>query len=79
MANKEDPMLSGQDMTLKEYFLLKGLSISTFAYTMDYSRNHLSATLNGTLKPGKKLLRMIERVTQGEVKPNNAFADVKTK
>lgn len=70
-------MLIGINTTLKEYLILKKMSLTDFAKLVDFSRTYLTAVLGGRLKPGPKLLRAIERVTENEVTSEYAFSDVK--
>ncbi len=70
-------MLVGENMTLREYLKIRDLNIKDFSEQLDYSRCYLSMVINGSKKPGSKLLRMIERKTEGQVTAENAFSDVK--
>lgn len=54
-------------MKLKLYLVKNRLSVVEFAQMLDYSRTHLSAVINGHLKPSRRLARAIERETNGEV------------
>ena len=60
--------LIGVDMNLREYLFQHRMSVTDFSQLVDYSRTHLSAIVNGKLKPSPKLARRIEKETQGEVK-----------
>lgn len=54
-------------MDLKEYLYIKRTTIKDFAEYMGYSREHMSAVINGHLKPSKAMAKAIERATNGEV------------
>ncbi len=60
--------LIGVDMNLRDYLSIHRLSVKEFSHAVDYSRTHLSAIVNGKLKPSPKLARRIEKETNGEVK-----------
>ena len=60
--------LIGVDMNLRDYLSIHRLSVKEFSQSVDYSRTHLSAIVNGKLKPSPKLARRIEKETNGEVK-----------
>jgi hypothetical protein len=55
-------------MDLREYLFRNELHVSDFAKTVNYSRQHLSGVIHGTIKPGRKLAEAIEKATNGEVK-----------
>jgi DNA-binding transcriptional regulator YdaS (Cro superfamily) len=61
-------LLAGDNMNLKEYLFLKRMSVKEFSEYMGYSRTHISAIINGHLKPSNGLAKAIERVTEGQVK-----------
>lgn len=54
-------------MELKLYLVKNRLTINEFSEMLNYSRTHLSAIINGRLSPSKKLAKMIEKATNGEV------------
>lgn len=60
-------LLAGENMNLKEYLFLKRMSIKDFSDFMGYSRTHMSAIINGHLKPSRAMAKSIERATDGEV------------
>ena len=60
--------LIGVDMNLRDYLSLHRITVKDFSELVDYSRTHLSAIVNGKLKPSPKLARRIEKETHGEVK-----------
>ncbi len=64
-------------MNLKEYLFYKDLSLTKFAQIADLSPCHLSSVATGYRKATKKLLRTIERVTDGWVKIDAAFQPTK--
>jgi transcriptional regulator with XRE-family HTH domain len=55
-------------MDLREYLFRNNLHLSDFAKIVNYSRQHVSGVMHGTIKPGKKLAEAIEKATNGEVK-----------
>ncbi len=59
--------ITGKKMDLKEYLYQKRMTITQFCEFVEYSRTHLSQVINGSLKPGKKLLKTIEKGTGGQV------------
>jgi len=61
-------LVSGGRMDLKEYLYQKRMTITQFGELIDFSRTHLSQVMNGNLKAGRKLVRAIEKATNGEVK-----------
>jgi DNA-binding transcriptional regulator YdaS (Cro superfamily) len=42
--------------------------VTEFAKIVNYSRQHISAVVHGTLKPGRKVAEAIEKATNGEIK-----------
>lgn len=54
-------------MHLKEYLYLQRLTVREFAEILDYSRVHISALANGKSFASPKLVRRIERLTEGKV------------
>jgi len=59
--------LLGDTMNLREYLFVKRITVKDFSELVDYSRTHLSAIVNGKLRPSPKLARRIEKATEGEV------------
>lgn len=64
-------------MNIKEYLFYKNLSLKDFAKIVDVSACHLSSVITGFRKTSPKLLRAIERASDGWVKPDTAFAETK--
>ena len=64
-------------MNLKEYLFYKNQTLKEFSLIADISACHLSSVMTGYRRASPKLLRVIERVTFGWVKPNTAFAETK--
>ena len=64
-------------MNLKEYLFYKNLSLKEFAKIVDVSACHLSSVITGFRKTSPKLLRAIQRASDGWVKPDEAFAETK--
>lgn len=60
--------LIGIDMNLRDYLSMHRIAVTDFSELVDYSRTHISAIVNGKLKPSPKLARRIEKETKGEVK-----------
>lgn len=54
-------------MKLKLYLVKNRLTIKEFCEIINYSRNQISGVINGKLKPGRKLAKIIEQATNGEV------------
>jgi len=55
-------------MNLRVYLATQNLKVNDFAEMMDISRGYASALLNNKIKPGKKLCKNVEKLTNGEVK-----------
>jgi transcriptional regulator with XRE-family HTH domain len=55
-------------MKLKLYLVSHRLTIKEFCETINYSRNQISGVMNGKLNASKKLAKIIEKATNGEVK-----------
>jgi len=55
-------------MDLRTYLFNNRLSVKEFAEKLHCSRTHMSAVMNGRLKPSIRLAASIERETNGEVK-----------
>ncbi len=64
-------------MNLKEYLFYKNMSLKEFSLLVDISACHLSSVITGGRRVTPKLLRALERVTDGWVKPHTAFAETK--
>jgi len=55
-------------MDLRTYLFFKRKSIKSLAEEIDYSPSQLSAVVSSKRKPGRKLAKLIEKATNGEVK-----------
>jgi transcriptional regulator with XRE-family HTH domain len=64
-------------MNLKEYLFYKKLTAKEFAKILDIDKCYISSVISGNRKPSKKLLRSIEKYTDGIVKSENAFSETK--
>ncbi len=53
------------------------MSLKEFSLLVDISACHLSSVITGGRRVTPKLLRALERVTDGWVKPETAFAETK--
>jgi hypothetical protein len=63
----------GEEMQLREYLEKHDMSITQFAKMINFNENYLAAVMRGWYKPGKKLMRTIEIVTQGMVRQDDIF------
>jgi len=54
-------------MNLREYLFRKRLSATEFARLIEYSRTQVSLVENERVKPSKRLAKIIERATDGNV------------
>jgi hypothetical protein len=54
-------------MKLRQYFKSTGIKISWFADQIEYSRSHLSNIMAGRHKPLPRLMKLIEKMTNGKV------------
>lgn len=61
-------------MKLKLYLVKNGISVKDFAEKCGCTRTHLSAVINGKLRAGLPLAKLIEILTQGEVKAKDVLA-----
>lgn len=64
-------LVAEKGMKLKQYLMLRKVTISEFAEYIGCTRGHLSAVINGTYHPSRCLAKSIERVTDGEVKASD--------
>lgn len=64
-------------MNLKEYLFYKEITLKEFSKIVDVSACHLSSVITGFRPTTPKLLRAIERASDGWVKPASAFAKTK--
>lgn len=61
-------------MQLKIYLLINRMSITEFSEILNYSRNQVSGVINGKIKPGRKLAKLIEKATEGAVKAKDLLS-----
>jgi len=54
-------------MDLREYLFKKRMSVSDFAKKINFARTYISGIISGANKPSKKLAKIIEEATNGEV------------
>lgn len=54
-------------MELDEYLFRNRLTVTDMARDLNYARSTLSSVKSKTVKPGKKLAKLIEDYTNGEV------------
>lgn len=62
-------------MDLREYLFRKRITVTEFSNLIDYSRTHISEIMHGSRKPGKKVIRIIEKATNGEVKAEDLMSE----
>jgi len=55
-------------MDLKIWLVIKNKTLTEFSKEIDFSRQHLDGVINGRLKAGNKLARVIAKYTNDEVK-----------
>jgi len=55
-------------MDLRKYLFENRISITEFARKVRYSRNYLNQVILGHQVPSKKLVEIVEEVTEGKVK-----------
>ena len=67
----------GDTMNLKEYLFYSQMTVQDFAKVADFSNAFLSRVINGKQIPSAKTLRVIERVTNGRVKPSTALLPIR--
>lgn len=60
-------------MTLREYFFYNQIQIKDFSLLVDYNPSYISSVSRGVYKPSKKFARIIEKVTNGQVKAHEVF------
>jgi hypothetical protein len=61
-------LLEIEKMDLRTYLFFKRRSIKSLADAIDYTPSQLSAVVNGRRRPGRKLARLIEKATNGDIK-----------
>lgn len=64
-------------MNLKEYLFYSDMALKEFARLADISHCHLSSVLTGARPVTPKLLRAIERASNGKVNADTIFAPTK--
>lgn len=55
-------------MDLREYLFRKKMSVAQFGRNINYAPGYISRIIHNKKKPGKKLAKIIEKATDGEVK-----------
>lgn len=58
-------------MELREYLFKYRVTAVQFAQEIDYNYSYLVQITTGNRKPGKKLMKIIEKATDGLVKPSD--------
>lgn len=64
-----------QNMDLRTYLFLKNMTLKSFSETLNYSTAQISQVMHGRRKPGRKLARLIEQATNGEIKAEELLKD----
>lgn len=64
-------------MTIKQYLYDKRMHVKDFAILVDHSRSYVSGVLHGRIMPGKKFARIVEKITQGEIKAEEILTEQK--
>ncbi len=54
-------------MNLKEYLARKKIKMMHFALEIGYHPNYISSISTGRIKPSKKLIRAVQKETNGQV------------
>ena len=54
-------------MTIDEFMGVRRVNITHLAKELNYSRAHLNRVLVGVSKPGKKLAKALEEVSDGKI------------
>ena len=62
-------------MDLRTYLFNKRQTISAFAREINYHPNFITSIINGKLKAGIKLAKIIEKYTNGEVKAEEVISE----
>ena len=62
-------------MDLKTYLYNKRQTIADFSREIKYSKNFITNVVNGRIKAGIKLARIIEEYTQGEIKAHEIISE----
>ncbi len=58
-------------MELREYLFRNEITIASFSRKVNYSPEYIGAVIHKKFKPGKKLVNIIEKVTEGAVKASD--------
>jgi DNA-binding transcriptional regulator YdaS (Cro superfamily) len=66
-------------MELKIYLVRKKISITEFSKVLGCSRGHLNGVVNGKMRAGSALAKLIEIKTNGEVTAEEVLAEYKEK
>lgn len=61
-------------MKIRIYLLKKGLTIKQFAESIDFEPSYIAAIARGKVKAGRKVARIIEKATEGEIKAEEVIA-----
>lgn len=62
-------------MNLRDFLYINKIKVMDFAKSVDISRQHLSEIINGKVKPGRRLAKDIEIVTNGCVTAEELLND----
>jgi len=62
-------------MKLKLYLVENKISITSFSETLGCSRGHLNGIVNGKIKIGKSLAKLIEIKTNGKIKEKDLLGE----
>ncbi len=54
-------------MELRDWLHFERRTVKEFAEMLDYSRPHLTGVISGNYKAGSKLIRLVEKATNGQV------------
>lgn len=61
-------------MSLRIYLLKKGMTIAQFARSIDFQPSYIAAIARGKVKAGRKVARIIEMATDGQIKAEEIIA-----
>ena len=61
-------------LDLRTYLFLKRRTLKSLADAIDYTPSQISAVVNGKRKAGRKLAKLIEKATDGEIKAADILA-----
>lgn len=65
-------------MSIEDFKGKKHINISQLARDLDYSKQHVIAVLNGRLRAGRKLIKLLVQASDGKLTPEdllNAYKD----